>query len=324
MADFKLKDVIGLRRDTSGVANFVIGSHDKQGNQLEASKFTEADVDALLARISEFSPDDHVALAQAIVEPIEKVVPYAEMYNVFFQDQTLGDLEDNALPIEDTVAIAWETHQDGAARPVRSGYYWTRPSFVTYDTAIEVPWAMARKAGWNFLARQMRRATEALARKRDEKAKAVWEAALLPAHVVTVSGGALTRAGMNTVIKGAADIGFPVTRALVNPGTLADFADFTWPTGVNLPNSRVEQLVTTLNLGNYGGVEWNVNPHFETNRVKFSGAPNQVGWRQVRGGVRNSSDTDLLNKRDLYLIEDAEYAWYVGNDITLWEIRITA
>jgi len=317
----KLSDLIGFDKKTD---RFVIGTHDLNGNTVQGSTFGQRDVDSMLAEMYQWSRDDHIALAQTILPPIEKVVPYVEQYPIFFMPQAYGELDDNSIAVEDTVAIAWETHQDGAARPVRSGYSFTRPGFLTYDTAIEVPWAMTRKAGWNFLERQMRRAAEELAKKRDQKARDIFVAALLPSHVVTVSGGLLTKAGLNTVVKNAADIGFPVQRALVNPGTLKDFADFTWPVGVNLPDSRVEQLLRTLYIADYAGIAWYTNPFTPTDRVKFSGDPSQVGWHQTRGGVRNSSDVDMLNKRDLYLIEDQEHAWFVGNDATLWEIRITA
>src|SRR3990167_7172705 len=214
----KLKDAIGFDPKSG---RFTIGTHDLTGkplgNDMQASAAQwQGDVQHILSELSTLSAEDHLALAAAIVEPIEKVVPYVEMYNVFYQDVNYGDLEDNAIPVEDTVTIAWETHQDGAARPVRSGFSWTRPEFTTYDTAIELPWAMARKAGWNFY------------------------------------------------------------------------------------------------------------PHAPTDRIKCAGPPAQVGWHQTRGSVRNSSDIDILNKRDLYLIEDQEHAYFIGNDISLWEIRITA
>lgn len=324
----KLNELIGYDPDQK---NFALGTHDlkgrkREGNDLKAAFEYQREVDALLAEIGRgWSAEDHVALAQAIVEPIEQVVPYVEMYSpVFFQPVTYGDTEDNKIPVEDIVTIAWETHQDGSARPVRAGFTWTRPSFVTYDTSMEVPWNLMRKAGWNILARQMRYATYDLARKRDELAVNVWVAALTASHVVTVSGGALTKASIDTVIKSAADIGVPVMRALINPGTLADMVDFTFPAGVNLPDARVEQLLTTLHVANYGGIAWYTNPHFPTNRVRFGGPPAQIGWHQMRGAVRNSSQTEVRNKLDLYLIEDVENAFYVGNSNSLWEVRITA
>jgi hypothetical protein len=44
-----------------------------------------------------------------------------EIYSpVFFQDITYGELEDNAIPVENTVAMAWETHQDAQVLFVKS------------------------------------------------------------------------------------------------------------------------------------------------------------------------------------------------------------
>ncbi len=321
-----IKDTIGFDKKKG---DFTLGSHNLAGkelNDVQASTVAtwRRDFDELLAGLAGPGHEaDKQALAAAVVEPIEKVVPYVEMYNTFYMDQALGELEDNSIPIEDVVAIAWETHQDGAARPVRSGYYWTRPSFVTYDTAMDVPWNLMRKAGWNVFARQMRRAVEALARKRDERALNTYVAALLASHVVTVSSATLSKASIDTVVRGAADIGFPVTRALVNPGTLKDMADFVWPVGLTIDGPKADALVTTQFLSNYGGVDWYVNPHLPINRVRFAGPPAQIGYHQQRGAVRNSSDTDIINKRDLYLIEDAEHAWYIANDLSLWEIRLS-
>lgn len=311
------------------IGNYVLGTHGldgKERNDLTASdaQYWTKELNALLRSFGSLSREDHRVLAQTIVEPIEKIIPYAEMYDVFYQSQTYGPLEDNAIPVEDILAIAWETHEDGAIRPVRSGFSWTRPGFVRYDTAMEVGWYQAEKTGWNFLARQMRRATESLARKRDERALNTYVAALLASHVVTVSGGALTKASIDTIVRGAADIGFPVLRAILNPGTLKDFADFTWPAGNQLPPDRQEQLITNQYLTNYAGVDWYANANAPTNRVRFSGTPNQIGWHQIRGGVRNVSDMDIFNKRDVYAILDAEHAWYIGNELSLWEIRITA
>ena len=322
-----IKDLIGFDFEKS---DFVLGSHDldgqKIGNDLKASKSYMEQTEALLAEMGRgWSLDDHLALAQAITEPIMKIVPYVEMYSgTFFMQRTVGDDEDPRIPVEDVVSIAWETHMDGSARPVRAGFQWTRPEFKTFDTSMEVPWNLMRKAGWNVFARQMRYATWNLARKRDEIAQNVYIAAVLPSHVTTISGGALTKAAVDTVIKGAKDIGFPVMRALCNPGTLADMTDFVWPVGVYLPSGRVEQLIRTLVIQDYGGIEWHVNPNFPTNRVRFGGLPEQIGWHTRRGTVRNTSQVEARKKLDFYLIEDQEHNFYVGNDLSLWEIRITA
>ena len=275
--------------------NFVIGSHDIEGkevkgNDVKASVYNQADVDAFLAGFANASAvgemgfrQAHEMLGQTIMEPILQVVPYKEIYApVFFQDWPIGYIEDNAIPVEDTVSIAWETHQNGEVQFVSSGYSWTRPGFVTYDTGIEVKWEALKKAGWNFLSRQMSRATEDLARKRDVLAKAALDAAILASHGYNVTGGALTKAAVDAVIRDQASIGFPVQRVLVNPGTLMDMATFTWGgTGYFIPPEEARELLRTLHIMNYGGAEWYSNPFVPTDVLYFGGAPNQIGWRQV-------------------------------------------
>jgi len=315
---------------------FTYGTHTLDGRRrdgakagLEASAYNQADVDAFLAQFakgSATSREDHILLAQTIVEPIEQVVPYVEMYSpVFFMTQNYGEIEDNRIPVEDTVAMAWETHLDGGIMYTRSGYTWTRPDFVTWATGIEVPWKGLAKAGWNYLARQMRRATEALARKRDELARNVLVAAIPASHEhLIASGGVLTKAAVDTLLKAQADIGFPVSRVLVNPGTLMDMANFDWGgTGFFIPPSEAAQLMRTLHVINYGGAEWYTNPHYLTNELLFGGTPNQIGWHQTKGEVNTASDIDIDNGVDKHAIRDAEHAWYVGNAYTLARIRIS-
>ena len=322
----KLSNVIGFDYRTG---QYVVGEKDLKGNKVEASQYGVADVDAFLAQYThggESAQMDHALLGAAIVEPIEQVVPYQEIYGpVFFQDQPDGELEDNSIPVEDTVSLAWETHQDGAVHFVRSGFSWTRPDFTTYDTGIEVPWAMLKKAGWNFLARQMRRATEDLARKRDALSKGVLDAAILASHGYNVAGGALTKASVDAVLGDQASIGFPVQRVTVNPGTLMDMATFTWGgTGFFIPPEEARQLLRTLHIMNYGGAEWYTNPFHPTNVLYFGGAPDQIGWHQTRGEVTNASDVDIRNKVDLHAVLDQEHAYYIGNAYTLSKLTIGA
>jgi len=322
----KLSNIIGYDFHKG---QFVIGSHDKAGNKLEASVYSTADVEAYLKEMGAGGgslKEWHEMLGQTIVEPIEQVVPYKEIYApIFFQDVTYGETEDNSIPVEDTVAMAFETHQDGEVLFVRSGFSWTRPDFTTWDTGIEVPWAALRKAGWNFLERQMRRAAETLARKRDELGRNVLIAAIPASHEYNVTGGALTKAGVDKVLQDQADIGFPVQRVMINPGTLMDMATFTWGgTGYFIPPEEARELLRTLHITDYGGAEWYSNPFYPTNEVLFGGAPSQIGWHQMRGTVNNASDVDIRRGHDLHAIRDAEHAFYVGNTFTLARIRISA
>src|SRR3989304_6434046 len=98
----KLSEIIKfeLYRDSqgrpTGRGNFVLGS-DRGGHQ-----YTASDVDELLqSTLKEYRGDvrkQMSVLAQTIVEPIQTIVPYAEMFNMFFSNVQYGGLEDNSLP----------------------------------------------------------------------------------------------------------------------------------------------------------------------------------------------------------------------------------
>lgn len=311
----KLKDVIKFDRE--------------EGNYVVAGAET-TDVDHLLRSIAYEAQagydieDTHRMLAQAIIEPIRQTVPYVEMYSMFFNPKTYGDLEDNAIPIEDIPTVAWETHRDGQIMYVRANYRWTRPEFTTFDVGIEVQWDDLRFSGWNHVQRQMQYATENLARKRDVKAKAVLDAAIPSGHANSVSGGSLTRASVKALIKEANTIGFPMTQCLVNSGTITDAAEWTLPTGQQMPEQEQRALLTNLYLTTYGGCQFYVNPHASTTVLYFSGPPANTGWHQLRGGVKSVSDIDITKKRDLHAIIDQDHAWYVGNGYNLRTLTITS
>ena len=268
--------------------------------------------------------ETHEMLAQNIVEPIRQSVPYIEMYAMFFQSQTYGQLEDNSIPIEDIPTVAWETHRDGQIAFVRANYRWTRPEFTTFDVGIEINWTDLKRAGWNYLRRQMLYATENLARKRDVKSKAVVDAAIPAGHAHTVSGGSLTRAGLKAVLKAALQIGFPMTQCLVNSGTVTDMAEFTLPTGQVMPEREQRDLLSNLFLREYGGCNFYTNPHAETAKLYFGGPATGIGWQQKRGTMQTVSDVDIRKKLDLHAILDQDHAWYVGNAYNLRTLEITA
>lgn len=321
----KLIDNIGF--DFSDKGSYVIGTHDKGGNKVDGSAFTDRNADELLADMAlHATREDRELLAAQIVEPISQVVPYMEMYSPFFMTVTYDDREDNTIPVEDTQVMAFESHQDGQILYTRPGFSFTRPDFVTWQTGIEIGWKQMGRAGWNILGRAMKRATEALARKRDELAGNVLRAAIPANQEYIVTGGSLTKAGVDTVLKAQAGIGFPVQKALVNPATLMAMSNFTWGATASfvLPPEVASQLLRTLMVSQYGGVQWYTNPFFPTNEVLFAGAPENLGWHQIRGAVNTSSDVNITKGVDLHAIRDAEHAYYVGNAYTLARIRISA
>ncbi len=322
--DALLKDLIGYDFKRG---QFVVGSHDLAGNKLAASKASVADVDAFLTALATSgSREDHELLAQAVAEPIIQVIPYRSIYQEFFMDQQIGELDDNSIPIEDLVAIAWETHPDSEIMYTRAGYSWTRPDFTTFDTGIEVGWRQLKRAGWNFLARLMARAMDELARKRDALARGVLIAAIPASHEYIVTGGSLTKAIIDTVLKDQAGIGYPVAQAMVNPATLMAMGSFTWGATASfvVPPEQARDLLRTLTIMDYGGVNWQTNPFMPTNEVIFGGPAAMVGWHQVRGSVNVASDVDITKGIDLHAIRDADHAYYVGSGLTLARIRISA
>lgn len=343
----RLKDIISLKGAeeqelppactvdwNSGKMKYATNRPDPKGLvrlSLKAS-YGPSDVDELLHQVwSETKTDAQARLslmAQTIVEPILQIVPYVEMFNMFFMEQNYGDLEDNAIPIEDTVAMAWETHADGGTMFVRvGGMTWTRPTFQTWDYGIEVPWDAQRFVGWNFLARQMARTAEALARKRDAVAQYTIDAAITGAsgHFPAVSGGVMTKAAVDAAIKAQLQIGFPISRALINSGVMTDMATYLPSTTLaQYPQSVGEEILTNLYISNYGGVKWYSNVYAPTAFVYFSGEPNVIGWHQTKGTMRTVSDVDIINNRDLHKVLDSYHAWYVGNSLSLRRLNIQA
>lgn len=318
-----LKDLIGF---DFARGEYVVGSHDAKGNKLAASKATQADVDLFLADlVNSNRMEDHELLAAQLVEPIEQVVAYQTIYDKFFQDWQLEDLEDNSIPVEDIVAVAFQSHEDSEIEYSRAGYSFTRPDFLTFTTGIEVSWKALKRAGWNYLARQMKRANEALARKRDEQARGVLLAAIPASHIWTITGGVLTKAAVDAILIASAGIGYPVRQVMINPATLMGMGNFTWGgTGFFLPEAEARELLKTLHIMDYGGAQWYSNPFVPTNEVLFSGVPSEIGWHQMRGSVNVSSDVNITKGVDLHAIRDAEHAYYVGNAWTLNKLLIAA
>ena len=339
----RLKDIISIRASTNEELPpaVLISENGRMARQpmgdpkgsvrldLKAG-YTAHDVDELLHQVWSETRNDQDArlalMAQTIVEPILQIVPYVEMYSLFFMEQNYGDLEDNSIPIEDTVAMAWETHADGGTMWVRvGGINWTRPSFQTWDYGIEVPWDAQRFVGWNFLARQMARTAEALARKRDAVAQLALDMAITAqaGHFPAVAGGLMTKASVDAAIKAQLQIGFPISRALVNQGVQTDMA--TWvPAAVlaQYPQNVGAEILTNLFIASYGGIKWYSNVYASANFVYFSGEPNVVGWHQTKGSMRTVSDVDIVNNRDLHKVLDSYHAWYVGNGLSLRRLII--
>lgn len=326
----KLNSLIGFDFRSG---EFTIGTHQLNGNEIKAADRAHVDMKEINAFLSQYAPgggatnQDRRDLIASVMEPIAQVVDYMEMYSIFFQPWQLTEGEDNKIPLEDIVALAWETHEDSSVLYVRPGYLWTRPDFVNFDTGVEIHWDLMQRAGWNVLARQMKRAAEALARKRDEYLKGLLEAALINSHITSVAGGTITKAAVDAVLVAQATIGFPITQALINPGILMGMGAFNWNGGSNVglvvPPEVANEILRTLVFMNYGGVTWYSNPFAPTDRVFFSTAPAYIGYHQTMGEMKSASDTDITEKLDRHAIYDQYHSGYVQNAYGLAKLTIT-
>jgi len=309
---------------------FTLGTHDRAGNAIKAS--AEHDPNKMRAAADDFlrrlapgggaTTADREAFMAAIVEPIDAVVAYLEMYQIFFTPAPIGDNEDPKIPVENIIALAWETHQDAAVLYVRPGYSWTRPEFKTFDTGIEINWETMRRSGWNVLARTMKRAAEALARKRDERRRGILNAAVLGSHDWTVSG-TLTKASVDDILQAQVAAGFPITQVLVNAATIMDMGAWTWTTAqLILPEAETREVLRTLHFANYGGASWYSNVNAPANEVWFSGPASVIGYEMTRGQANSASDVDITQKVDRHAMYDKEYANYVQNALPIARLRI--
>jgi len=323
----ELSKVIGYEKGKgSESGRFVVGKTDVQGNSVEAA-FTETEVNELLTNVfANGTQADHEALAAQIVEPIRQVIPYVEAYApIFFMDANYGYTEDNSIPVENLPTMAWQTSANGQILYNSAGISWTRPDFVFHDAGIRLEWNTFRRAGWNYLARQMGYAMDNLTRKRDKLAHDALETALPAGSNYPLGGGVLTKAAVDEVLRDKAEIGYPVKNVLINPARMMDMFTSSWamPTGVLLSPTVTDGLLRTLTYGNYGGATWYANPFVAMNEVWFGGDKSEIGWRQTQGTLETKSDVDITRKADLHAIYDAGIAFYVGNPYTLARIYLT-
>lgn len=322
--EIQLSEVIKWERDPkTQIGNFVIASE---------AGLTPSDVDQLLQHYGSGTGNDlkaeHAALAAALVEPILQAVPYKRWTNLFYSPLTYEALEDNRIPVEFYTTTAWQTGPDSQVNVVRPGFAWTRPDFSEYSTGIEMPWSVVEKSGWNILARMMQRASEEIARKIDIQAQAALDVAIDATAGLgsVVSGGLMTKAGVDAIIKAAQALGFPMVRAAINSGTVTDMSSWSGGPFYNaaLPPDATRQILQTLYLGTYGGVEWFASPFVPTNFVYFGGPAEGIGYEQIRGAGKTASDVDIRKRFDFHIIISPEEAFYVGNSLNLRRLRIAA
>lgn len=267
----------------------------------------------------------HQMVGQGIREPIRQLAAYVAWTPRFFVPWNLGDTEDNRIPVDEPIAVAYITHPDGEVFFVRPNLRWARPDFTMMDTGVEINWKTMRAAGWPVLRRKMTEASEELARQVDTLGQAALNVAVtaIAGHVFAVAG-AITKISIDGVFQAAATIGFPIRHVAVNAGTVLAMRAWTGSTfGLeNLPDDEVRALLYRGYLGEYGGAAWYAHSSVPVNFVYLAGDPDAVGYHQMRGGTRTASDVDIRLKVDLHTMEE-EHAFYVGNAYNLWRLEIT-
>ena len=318
MADeIRLKDMVKYDPASD---NFVI-AHDV---------LTVQDVNEYLAEVAARGGandiDQLMALATTVVEPIDQALPYKMVFTNFYNEVTLEDLEDPSFPVESQVmAIAFEVHPESEVFFVRPSLEWYRPTLKEYSAGVEIPWKLMRRAGWNILNREMRRATDAIARRIDIEARNALDAAVLATsgHSHTETSSTLQKSTVDALIKAAHTEGFPMVRAAINSGTVTDMVG--WSSGVfnaNLPPEEAREMLRTLHLGEYGGVNWYSSPFVRARYIYFGGDQERTGWHITRGRTITSSDVDIRKGIDLHAIRSAEHAFYVDNAYNVRRIYI--
>ena len=258
-----------------------------------------------------------------ITPPIMQIIPYVSLYDRFFVPKTYGTAEDIQHTTDTVINVVYESHRQAEVQFNQPNLLFTSPTLTTFNTGFRVPWdqlELATASGWDILEKQMNQCMWELARKRDVKAKAVLDTAIVPAHNLTHTGG-LVKSTVDYIVRKSNEIGFPVKQAVINPGRLQEMQAWTW-TMPNIPEDVARQLIFNFYVGNYGGIDWFVNPNAVADTVYFGGSPEQIGWHDMKGNERTDRDTDITKGDDYVTIRDRQHAWTVQVALTLWKINI--
>jgi len=135
-------------------------------------------VHKLMREAQERYPDDKLRsqiIGQGIVEPIRQMAPYKSWTDMFFIPVPLSLKDDPRVPLDDPIAVGWESHPEGAIAFVRPRLKWARPGYKQIDTGVELPWDVMNAANWGVMRRKLTEAAEELARLKDAIAQQVLE-----------------------------------------------------------------------------------------------------------------------------------------------------
>ena len=256
----------------------------------------------------------------AVTAPIMLIIPYVELYDRFFVSNTFAEAEDVLHPSEVVPNIVTEVHPQSGVIFNQPSYLYSRPTFSTFSSGMRIPWVGLSTAGWPLLERNMNQIMWELARKRDAKAKTAIDNAMPVSHILAHTGG-VVKSSVDYIIKESNKIGFTVTQAVINPGRLMEMQAWSW-TMPNIPEDVSRALVQNLYYGQYGGINWFVNPNASSTSIYFGGDPATIGWHDKKSTERTDRDTNVENGEDIVAVRDQLHAWTVENALPLWRLDI--
>lgn len=285
------------------------------------------------------------AMGSLMTEPVSTVAAYQEWSNRIFVNKTVMPGEDWAIPLEEYALLGFYSSPDGRIRRTRTGLINVRPSFSTIRSGFEIGWDDLATATWNIVGNKIARTGEEMARKRDALAYTQLQAAAnAVGHVVNTTGGLLTRASTDTILKNAKAIGFPIKKVIGNGATFQDMraaSFFTWDSNkfpLAMADSGIaNEILKTGYIGNYGDAEW-----IETNGLSsgtlgtsglaltsgqavlwYIGEAPQVGFNVQRGAVRQMSDVNIDTMTNRHMFDESRF-FYVANSYAVWQQIITS
>jgi hypothetical protein len=211
----------------------------------------------------------------------------------------------------------------------RPGFYYATISWTAVDAGLELLWWDMEYGGWPVMQKKMREVADELARKRDTKRKSALDTAVasISGHATTVSGGAMTKASIDALLKLARQNGFDISLIVVNNGTIMDMSDWTIISGVSmweLDEAKARELFSNLYVANYGGCTWLASKEVDSTLVYMSSGASNTGWEWHRSGdPRTYSEVDITQKVDRHAWEEL-MALHVDNPYALWKLTITS
>jgi hypothetical protein len=288
--------------------------------------------------------DELRAFGALVTEPISTVADYEEWADRLFVPRGIGVNDDPSIPLEEYNLTAFYSSPEGRWKKSRVGWLNVRPEFSIIESAFEIFWGDLERATWNVIGNKIMRTGQEMARKRDQLAFGVIQAAANSVgQVVNTTGGALTRASVDAMFKRAAASGFPIKRVIANHATLMDmrsagFFSFDaagrFPMGM-LPPERAQELMDKGYIANYGGAEWygtlglspgtlNASAQVGSDAavIIYTSGPDRLGYNVTRGQTHQYTDMSIEDRVNRYYFDESRF-YYITNPYAVWVQVIT-